>query len=356
MTSRGVNDVTITYSETDTLVGQDGDDNGTVLGSFNFTEGTGAPIAGELFDNTTPGFSPFTARYVRFDIFSNHFPSDLGVDNTVTFGSVITTPRAVFTDTEVTVNSILFDHSVAYAITGNGNVPLAGDSEVVPSITVSSGVYQFQVSVGLVNDTTADVANSSTLVFNNTLDLGGQKLNKIGDGNMAIRDDLVTGGGTLEIIQGTVSGNGTVGGDVSNNGGTLSPGNSPGVMEIEGQYAQGADGSLLIELAGAEAGLSHDVLVVGGTASLAGQLEVNLLDGFQPLLGDSFDILDLAALQGEFAQIMLPTLVDGLAWDVSALYNDVSLSVVSEPATLVLLMGMVILSLATTQRRADHAP
>ena len=194
MTSRGVNDVTITYSETDTLVGQDGDDNGTVLGSFNFTEGTGAPIAGELFDNTTPGFSPFTARYVRFDIFSNHFPSDLGfdgtftglsevrfdssapgptdftwnvdaggdwsipvnwtpagspngVDNTVTFGSVITTPRTVFTDTEVTVNSILFDHSVAYAITGNGNVPLAGDSEVVPSITVSSGVYQFQVSV-----------------------------------------------------------------------------------------------------------------------------------------------------------------------------------------------------------------
>ena len=42
-----------------------------MLGSFNFTEGTGAPIAGELFDNTTPGFSPFTARYVRLDVLSN---------------------------------------------------------------------------------------------------------------------------------------------------------------------------------------------------------------------------------------------------------------------------------------------
>lgn len=43
---------------------------------------------------------------------------------------------------------------------------------------------------------------------------------------MSIRNDLVLGGGTIEIRQGMVSGNGTIGGDVTNDGGTISPGNS----------------------------------------------------------------------------------------------------------------------------------
>ena len=37
---------------------------------------------------------------------------------------------------------------------------------------------------------------------------------------------LSLGGGTIDIQQGSVSGNGTIGGDVNNNGGTISPGNS----------------------------------------------------------------------------------------------------------------------------------
>jgi len=43
---------------------------------------------------------------------------------------------------------------------------------------------------------------------------------------MLIRNDFVTGRGSLLIQQGSVAGNGTVGGDVANNGGTISPDNS----------------------------------------------------------------------------------------------------------------------------------
>jgi len=286
LTQRGVNDVTITYSETDPLTGLDGNLNGTDLGSFNFAEGTGAPIAGELFD-ITPGGIDFTARYVRFDVFSNHFPSELGFDGTFTglsevrfessvppptdftwnvdeggkwsnpvnwtpggspnggdvsviFDSAITTSSTVFTDDEVTVNSIRFDNPVTYAVAGTGKVSLADDGGVAPTITVADGVHQFQVEVALLHDTTADIAAvDDQLVFNNTLDLGGRKLTKIGDGDMAIHGDLVSGGGTVDIVQGTVSGNGTVVGDVSNNGGTLSPGNSLDILAINGDYAQG---------------------------------------------------------------------------------------------------------------------
>ena len=48
--------------------------------------------------------------------------------------------------------------------------------------------------------------------------------------SLAGKGAVVTGGGTVNIVQGTVSGNGTVGGDVTNAGGTISPGNSPGVF------------------------------------------------------------------------------------------------------------------------------
>ena len=43
---------------------------------------------------------------------------------------------------------------------------------------------------------------------------------------MSIRNDLILGGGSVSLAQGTLSGNGIVGGDVINGGGTISPGNS----------------------------------------------------------------------------------------------------------------------------------
>ena len=54
----------------------------------------------------------------------------------------------------------------------------------------------------------------------------GNTLTKTGAGDLAIRNDLLTAGGSVSLQQGTLSGNGTVGGGVTNDGGTISPGNS----------------------------------------------------------------------------------------------------------------------------------
>ena len=88
------------------------------------------------------------------------------------------------------------------------------------------GTHEFQAGVNLMANVSVDVASNSTLTFNNALRLMGNTLTKNGDGTMDINNVLSLGGGTIDIQQGSVSGHGTIGGDVNNNGGTISPGDS----------------------------------------------------------------------------------------------------------------------------------
>ena len=64
---------------------------------------------------------------------------------------------------------------------------------------------------------------------------------------MSIRNDFVTGGGTLIIAEGMVSGNGTLGGNLENNGGVISPGNSSAAAATQ---APEPGSSLLLVLGG----------------------------------------------------------------------------------------------------------
>ena len=75
------------------------------------------------------------------------------------------------------------------------------------------------------------------------------------------------------------------------------------------------EGALAVTTPGAQ----YDVVDVGGSLALGGTLDVELLYGFQPHAGQTFDILnfDPASLAGEFAAISLPDLGGGLAWDTS---------------------------------------
>ena len=65
-----------------------------------------------------------------------------------------------------------------------------------------------------------------------------------------INSILNTGGGTIDVQEGTVQGSGTVGGSLVNTSGTVAPGNSPGTLTVDGDFSQAAGGTLAIELAG----------------------------------------------------------------------------------------------------------
>jgi len=154
-------------------------------------------------------------------------------NHTAIFGDKITANWTVVSNIGVSVRGITFDSANSYAIAGHGPVNLVEGTQVLPqnltgdsSIAVIQGSHQFQLPVELQNSTDVDVASNSELTFVNTVSLNGNTLTKTGDGNLLIGSVLNTGNGTLDCLQGTCSGSGTIGGDLNNAGGTISPGSS----------------------------------------------------------------------------------------------------------------------------------
>lgn len=144
---------------------------------------------------------------------------------TAKFSDTISAPTSIIVDTNVTVNEIILDHSVKYAIVGAGSVSLqATTGSTLPLISVAQGDHEFQVVTNLEDDTTADVASGSSLSFNNALNLNGNMLTKTGEGALWINNVLDTGGGTVSALDGTIVGSGMVLGNVINQASTIAPG------------------------------------------------------------------------------------------------------------------------------------
>jgi hypothetical protein len=131
----------------------------------------------------------------------------------------------------------------------------------------------------------------------------------------------------LDIQGGTLSGSGTITGDVSN-GGQISPGLSVGILTIGGDYTQTAMGELQIDIGGLSPSADFDRLSITGTATLAGALQVSLINGFLPLLGNTFQIVSYAFNDGNFDTTNYPSLGD-LGWSISYGSTATVLSVVS---------------------------
>jgi hypothetical protein len=89
--------------------------------------------------------------------------------------------------------------------------------------------------------------------------------------------------------------------DLTNDGGTIAPGSSIGHTQIDGNLLLNS-GTLEIELASLAA---FDSLHVDGTITPGGSINVVLLGGYAPSLGESWPILttDAAILPGQFASV-----------------------------------------------------
>ena len=132
---------------------------------------------------------------------------------------------------------------------------------------------------------------------------------------------LIVESGTLSVVNFI--------GDLEITTGTFSPGASPAAASISGNYAQGAGGTLLMELGGTAGGAQYDQVHVADMVDLDGTLEVVLIDGFSPSAGDVFDLLDADSMVGSFTTLDLPDLSgEGLFWNTSSLLVDGTLAVV----------------------------
>ena len=162
-----------------------------------------------------------------------------------------------------------------------------------------------------------------------------------------------TGSGQELTFTQYVTGAGTTTGNVEYQA-SYHVGNSPDAVSVQNVLLDPTS-TLIMELDGTTPGSGYDQLDISGLATLNGALDVELLNGFTPSAGQSFDLFN-GSTTGRFAQISLPTLSNGLSWNTSNIYSTGEISVVPEPSTLVLLAAGAIGLIGWAWRRRRKHP
>jgi hypothetical protein len=107
---------------------------------------------------------------------------------------------------------------------------------------------------------------------------------------------------------------------------------TPGDATIRGAFSQNAVGTFGVDLGGLLPGSQHDQLNVVQTATLAGSIQARLLEGFTPVLGQSFTVLTAGSVVGQFATLLQPVgMPFGLMLDDVYTPTSVQLIVVQGP-------------------------
>jgi len=159
------------------------------------------------------------------------------------------------------------------------------------------------MNIPFTNQGTVEVVAGS-LVFQQGMENGEDAVINLGGGTLDPGEELILESGDSLVGSGTLAANLV-------NGGTVSPGASPGIITVDGDYENLNSGVLQIELGGTEAGTEYDRLDVSGSAALDGVLNVTLANDFIPQPGDSFIILTYGSGTGAFSTVNLP---EGYDW------------------------------------------
>ena len=128
-----------------------------------------------------------------------------------------------------------------------------------------------------------------------------------GNGATIFTSVLFTNSGTMMLQKGTVSFNGSAG------------------------FTQSEAGTLSTDIAGLTAGTDFGWLTLSGPAALAGALTVNLIDGYEPNLGDAFAILSFGSRAGQFGTVNGLAIGNGKQFQAS--YGPTALTLTAGPAS-----------------------
>jgi ELWxxDGT repeat protein len=113
----------------------------------------------------------------------------------------------------------------------------------------------------------------------------------------------------LVFNYGTIKGTGTLANANFINTGTIAPGNSPGILNITGNFTN--QGTLQMELGNTTVGTGYDRLAVSGGVTLGGTLALSQLSGFTLTTGQVYTVVTGASLSGTFSSVTWPGGVTG---------------------------------------------
>ena len=155
---------------------------------------------------------------------------------------------------------------------------------------------------------------------------------------------------TMQLLSGTLLGNGSFVGSVNNAAGAINPGSLIGQLTVTGAYSQGSGASFVENLGGYAAGTQFSQLLVNGGAALDGTLSVALQNGFVPLPGDQFTILLGAVGSTTFASLTSPD--PGLTYTAQYFSDHVTITILTVPAPSTTLLLLLAGCSAVRRRRA----
>jgi autotransporter-associated beta strand protein len=189
------------------------------------------------------------------------------------------------------------------------------------------------------------------------------------EGILRINGNFASASGAVTVSGGTLGGSGIIGGATTiQSGGTLAPGNSPGLLTFNNSLT--LEGSAVFEINGASRGVTYDAVNVGTALTYGGTFTAT----FGTTLGEgthSFDLFDFGSQSGTFTTISSSALytftldsgngysftdvdtgnVFAFAHATGILSVTIAALEIPEPASFAALAGLGILGLAASRRR-----
>jgi len=188
-----------------------------------------------------------------------------------------------------TINSLIFANGSSLTIHND--------------LTVTSGDFTVDEGSALVSGGRVVVPGTFTKLGEGALNVFSTVLindeANVEEGSLFVNGTFQAKGGLNVLEDAMLGGSGLIVGDVTNDG-TVNPGNSPGVLSIEGNFIQTEDGTLQIEV---ESGSVFDQLLVTGNAGIDGTLEI-LSDNLS--YGQVVPFLVAGSISGAFDEVIMP--------------------------------------------------
>ncbi len=224
-----------------------------------------------------------------------------------------------------------------------GELSLYADFEIAGGSTVINDTVHVTwtdpVTLEVTGGGSLEIAGGLVIAF---YDGESGKVVLSGSGSQLTATDGVFVGGN-----GTLAGNGLVYGDTTVEG-TLSPGLSAGLMSFDNDLMLCGTAAIVMELGGLDPA-DYDRIAVGGGLTYGGTLQIQLIDGFIPQVGDAFDLFDFTGSPtGDFADIGFA--IPGFAADFDTATGILTIIAVPEPSACALAIAALLAAIPRRRR------
>jgi hypothetical protein len=296
-----------------TLTGNINIDNGAILDLIHNPTLAANVTFGNVNGDTTPGSLQLEGNGGNPVVYTIASSATL----TGNLGGIGTAPQIDGNASQLVNNGTILLNINGVTTTVGGNLSSFTNNGAV---TASNGA-NLEVDVPFTNSGAFTVDKGSAATLNNAVVQTAGRTRINGAVTLASGQDLQLQGGDLV-------GTGSIDGSVTNTGGTVHPGDllaakTTGTLHITGDYSQSTNGATSIDLGGTTQGDTYSLLKVDNSATLAGTLDVKLVDGFTPTIGEKFDFMTYGTLTGGYNSNVV-SLNNGYAYSLSYSNNGAS--------------------------------